>query len=88
MASLALFLRTHLPRLHLRGRRNGCARSDTEAIEDGALVVEEGFDRLPEVLDEMEAIGNLDGVRCTARRTLDRGVAAIPANDGDAGMCP
>lgn len=71
MESLALFLRAHLPRLHLRDSRNGCALCHSEGIEDGPLVMEEGFHRLTEILDEMKAIGNLYNFRCTARRALN-----------------
>src|SRR5438105_2527752 len=81
MSPLALFLCTHLPRLQRWAYGSRCSARCADVLEDGLLVVQEALHRLTEVLDQVKTIGNLDGLRCTARRTLDVGIAAIPADD-------
>lgn len=47
---------------------------------------EEGLQRLGQVLEEMEPIGNLDGIRCARSSCLGIAPTAIPTDDLGMGM--
>ena len=55
-------------------------------LEDRALVLEEAIQCVPEILDEMKPIGDLDGIRSTAGRAVGVEIAAVTTDQGDAGM--
>jgi hypothetical protein len=50
------------------------------------MPVENLLDRFPQVLEQVKAVGDLDGARCTPRGTIRVGSGAITADDFHAGV--
>jgi hypothetical protein len=61
-------------------------RRDSSTLERGPVPQEDAFQRLDQVLGEVEAIGNLDSIRCATARCLAIAPASIATDDLRRGM--
>jgi hypothetical protein len=68
------------------GWRERHGRPDRGGLERWSVIDQEGFQGLAEVLDEMEPVHNLHGLRHPPANAVGIEVAAIAADHGDGGM--